>query len=174
MSRPVLPEEAAPPPGLGPVQSPLGDLLRHLEVSMWAEGVDPVAAQRVINRICLGSPDGSYSGEPYPVPGLPDLAPDVRRFRSVLAQRLAFARKDAGLSQGEAARWLSIARTSVSALENGRREVLAVELVLLSLLYNRPLRWFTTFPDIQEVKEDGRTGAAGGEHGGQDTPGGSD
>jgi hypothetical protein len=41
------------------VKSPLTDFMTHLEVSMWAEGVDPETAQRVLNRVMFGHPAGA-------------------------------------------------------------------------------------------------------------------
>jgi len=56
----------------GPVNSAITQLLQHFEVAMWAEGVDPEAALRVLNRVTFGSPEGSTAGGS--VKGVPEWA----------------------------------------------------------------------------------------------------
>jgi hypothetical protein len=46
----------------GPVQSAITDLIQHIEVAMWAEGIDPETALRVCNRLLFGQPDGTSTG----------------------------------------------------------------------------------------------------------------
>jgi len=53
------------------VNSALTQLLQHIEVSMWAEDVDPERAMRVLNRITFGTPHNHPAGN---VEGLPDWA----------------------------------------------------------------------------------------------------
>lgn len=59
----------------GPVTSPLTMLLQHFEVSMWAEGIDPEVALRVLNRITFGDPRGNPQGGS--VAGIPDWAEEL-------------------------------------------------------------------------------------------------
>lgn len=58
-----------------------------------------------------------------------------------LAQRLRFAREQAGLSQGQVARLLNMHRPTVSEIEAGRRTVSAQELSRLSEVYAVDLDW---------------------------------
>lgn len=60
----------------GPVDSPMTQLLNHMEVSMWAEGIDPEVAIRVLNRITFGHPSGGGHGT---VKGLPQWANESAR-----------------------------------------------------------------------------------------------
>ena len=49
--------EAAPAkPGSEPPGSAVAAFMQHLEVAQWAEGADPEAAVRVINRLLFGTP----------------------------------------------------------------------------------------------------------------------
>jgi hypothetical protein len=41
--------------GTTAAKSPVTELMNHMEVSMWAEGVDPEAASRVLNRLLFGT-----------------------------------------------------------------------------------------------------------------------
>jgi transcriptional regulator with XRE-family HTH domain len=53
------------------------------------------------------------------------------------------AREFAGLKQDDVAKHLSIARTTLTNIETGRRKVDALELARLAKLYQRPESWFT-------------------------------
>jgi transcriptional regulator with XRE-family HTH domain len=59
----------------------------------------------------------------------------------VIGGRLREAREFVGLLQDEAASALGIPRTSLSALEAGKRKVSGVELRRLARLYRRPVDW---------------------------------
>jgi Zn-dependent peptidase ImmA (M78 family)/transcriptional regulator with XRE-family HTH domain/predicted secreted protein len=63
--------------------------------------------------------------------------------KSTLSARLKEAREYLGLSQEEVARVLRIPRTAVSLIENGERNVSALELKQLADVYQRPLGFFT-------------------------------
>lgn len=59
----------------------------------------------------------------------------------VVAERLREARESLGFTQGEVSSALGIPRTSVHALETGKRNVSAIELRRLSRLYRRDVEW---------------------------------
>ena len=63
--------------------------------------------------------------------------------RRLLGGRLREARKYLGLTQEEVATYLSIPRTALPEIENGRRRVEAIELVRLAKLYRQPIGHFT-------------------------------
>ena len=56
-----------------------------------------------------------------------------------LGQRLQLARKARGLTQADAARQLGVARTTLTAIEAGDRQIRAVELTTLARLYGRTI-----------------------------------
>ncbi len=60
----------------------------------------------------------------------------------VLGQRLQEARKARGLTQQEAADFLKVARTTITALEKGDRRLRPDELIQLAKLYARPVSRF--------------------------------
>ncbi len=62
--------------------------------------------------------------------------------RSQLCARLRQGRKEAGLKQETVARYLEIPVSAVSALEAGSRKIDALELYMLSKLYEKPITWF--------------------------------
>ena len=59
-----------------------------------------------------------------------------------LAERLREAREYLGLSQQFVAEQTGIPRVSISAIENGKRKVDALELVALSRVYKYPITYF--------------------------------
>jgi len=59
-----------------------------------------------------------------------------------LAERLREAREYLGLSQEFVAQQTGISRVAVSAIENGKRKVEAVELTALATLYKYPVTYF--------------------------------
>lgn len=59
-----------------------------------------------------------------------------------LADRLKEAREYLGLSQQFVAEQTGIPRVAISAIENGKRKVEALELEALALLYKHPLSYF--------------------------------
>lgn len=67
--------------------------------------------------------------------------PDERDEHTVIGTRLREAREYVGLLQDEVAAALGIPRTSLSALESGKRKVSGVELRRLARLYRRPVAW---------------------------------
>lgn len=67
--------------------------------------------------------------------------------RKKLGARLKEAREYLGLPQEEVARFLEIPRTALSHIENGQRRIDALELKNLSLLYKRPVNYFTDDTD---------------------------
>ena len=65
----------------------------------------------------------------------------------LLGEKLKQARADRGLTQGEAADQLGVARTTLVAIEKGDRRITAKELVTLATLYGRSLsEWLTKKP----------------------------
>lgn len=66
----------------------------------------------------------------------------------VLGGRLREAREYLGLLQEEVATALGIPRTSLSALEAGKRKVSGVELRRLARLYRRPVAWLLGEDDV--------------------------
>lgn len=58
-----------------------------------------------------------------------------------IASRIALARKNAGLSQGQLAKLMSLHRPTISEIEAGRRSVTAEELNILSDLLGVELAW---------------------------------
>lgn len=60
---------------------------------------------------------------------------------AALAARLRTARERAGLSQSEVARRLGMHRPSITWIESGQRNVLAVELVVFARLYDVGVLW---------------------------------
>jgi transcriptional regulator with XRE-family HTH domain len=67
-----------------------------------------------------------------------EVRPDEHR---LVGARLREAREILGLTQEDVADALSIPRTSVLAMEAGRRKVTGIELRRLGRLYRRPIDW---------------------------------
>jgi len=61
--------------------------------------------------------------------------------KEAIASRLALARKQAGLSQGQVARMLNLHRPSISETEAGRRNVTATEIAKLAEIYGVSVDW---------------------------------
>lgn len=82
-------------------------------------------------------------------PGVPDVGahdtagrPDpVPSERIAVGQRLRAARETLGLTQDDVAGAMGMPRTSVIAMEAGKRNVTAVELRRLARLYRRNVQW---------------------------------
>lgn len=72
----------------------------------------------------------------------------------VIGSRLREAREFVGLVQDEAATALGIPRTSLSALEAGKRKVSGVELRQLSRLYRRPVDWLLGEEEVSIAESD--------------------
>ena len=66
---------------------------------------------------------------------------ETEQERREVAARLREARELLGLTQGDAATALGIPRTSINALEAGKRNVTGVELRRFARLYRRPVEW---------------------------------
>lgn len=66
---------------------------------------------------------------------------DEREEHEVIGSRLREAREYVGLLQDDVAGALGIPRSSLSALEAGKRKVSGVELRRLARLYRRPVGW---------------------------------
>ena len=64
--------------------------------------------------------------------------------RSAIARRLALARQQAGLSQGQVAKLLDVHRPTISEMESGRRRVAADELAQLASIYGVDASWITS------------------------------
>jgi len=74
------------------------------------------------------------------VPG-DDLAAQTEQERREVASRLRQARELLGLTQADVAAALGVQRTSINAIEAGKRNVNGVELRRLARLYRRPVEW---------------------------------
>jgi transcriptional regulator with XRE-family HTH domain len=72
---------------------------------------------------------------------------DLERKHQQIALRARIARENAGLSQGQAAKHLTIARPSLTEVEAGRRKISAVELAALAKLYGVSLAWLACEDD---------------------------
>lgn len=66
---------------------------------------------------------------------------EKKNTREIMASRLTIARKNAGLSQAQAAEKLELQRPTISEIEAGRRKVTAEELVQFSDIYQTELGW---------------------------------
>ena len=62
---------------------------------------------------------------------------------SSIASRLRLARENAGLSQGQAAKLLSMHRPTISEIEAGRRRVSVEELTLFARIYDVSIPWLS-------------------------------
>jgi transcriptional regulator with XRE-family HTH domain len=74
----------------------------------------------------------------------------------IVGARLREAREILGLTQEDVAEALTIPRTSVIAMEAGRRKVTGLELRRLARLYRRPIEWLLgesnpTIPDVEAL-----------------------
>jgi transcriptional regulator with XRE-family HTH domain len=65
----------------------------------------------------------------------------VNQKKEAIASRLALARKQAGLSQGQVAKMLNLHRPSISEAEAGRRNVTATEITKLAGIYGVSVDW---------------------------------
>ena len=61
--------------------------------------------------------------------------------KAAIGSRLALARKQAGLSQGQVAKILNLHRPSVSEAEAGRRNVTATEITKMAEIYGVSVDW---------------------------------
>jgi transcriptional regulator with XRE-family HTH domain len=74
---------------------------------------------------------------------------DALEEHAALGNRLREAREYVGLSQEDVASALGIPRSSLSALESGKRKVSGVELRRLARLYRRPVGWLLGDEEIE-------------------------
>lgn len=72
---------------------------------------------------------------------------DLEKKQLQIAARVRLARENAGLSQGQAAKHLTIPRPSLTEVEAGRRKVSAVELTTMAKLYGVSLAWLACEED---------------------------
>jgi transcriptional regulator with XRE-family HTH domain len=70
------------------------------------------------------------------------MARDRLEHQEKLAERLREVREYLGVSQEFVAQQTGISRAAVSAIENGKRKVEAVELTALAALYKHPVTYF--------------------------------
>lgn len=61
--------------------------------------------------------------------------------QKAIASRIAIARNQAGLSQGQVAKLMNLHRPSISEAEAGRRKVSAEELTTMARLYGVSVSW---------------------------------
>ena len=61
---------------------------------------------------------------------------------SILGERIARARREAGLTQAQLAGKVSVGRTAISKTESGRRRVESTELARFARALGRPVDWF--------------------------------
>lgn len=73
---------------------------------------------------------------------------------STIGERLRLARDQAGLSQGQVARMLSMHRPTISEIEAGRRRVTAEELATFSRIYEVSVAWLSGTDAADDVVDD--------------------
>jgi len=78
---------------------------------------------------------------------------------STLGQRLRTAREQAGLSQGQVARMLSMHRPTISEIEAGRRRVTAQELTTFAQTYEVSISWLSGTDTDDELNDKVRLAA---------------
>lgn len=93
-----------------------------------------------MNTDSTRSPSQPNGSDPDPHGGgsQPDPMPSER---AAVGQRLRAARETLGLTQDDVAGAMGMPRTSVIAIEGGKRNVTAVELRRLARLYRRNVQW---------------------------------
>jgi transcriptional regulator with XRE-family HTH domain len=73
---------------------------------------------------------------------------------SGLSERLRFAREQAGLSQGQVAKMLSMHRPSISEIEAGRRRVTAEEMASFARIYDVSISWLSGSDEDEDIPDD--------------------
>src|SRR3989304_5153549 len=86
------------------------------------------------NKLLIGSTNSYLSWERKAMD-----SPNAKQ--KAIASRIALARAQAGLSQGQVARLMKLHRPSISELEAGRRKVSADELGVMAKLYGVSVSW---------------------------------
>ena len=76
--------------------------------------------------------------------------------RKLMGSRLRWAREQAGLSQGQVAKKLSLHRPTISQIEAGERNVRIEEIQQLAELYGIEENWLTRGDDALEGERDPR------------------
>lgn len=71
------------------------------------------------------------------------LGADIENNKVKLIARLKEAREYVGASQYQVGKVLNVPRSAVSEMENGKRNISAIELQKLARLFQRPVSWFT-------------------------------
>lgn len=71
------------------------------------------------------------------------MKPNDEQRKAAIASRLALARKQAGLTQGQVATMLRLHRPSISEVEAGRRDVTAAEIAQLAEIYGVSVAWLS-------------------------------
>lgn len=66
---------------------------------------------------------------------------DPEKKQLQITRRIRTARENAGLSQGQAAKLLGVARPTITECEAGRRKVSAVELAMMAKTYGVGVAW---------------------------------
>lgn len=72
----------------------------------------------------------------------PEVVPDREEQQGRLVERLREVREYLGLSQDFVAKQTGLSRAAISAIENGKRRVEALELNALAVLYKYPVTYF--------------------------------
>lgn len=81
---------------------------------------------------------------------------DVQHTQEGIAQRLRWAREQAGLSQGQAARALGLHRPTISQIESGERRVRADEIKHFAELYDVREAWLLSGESVLPGQSDPR------------------
>ena len=74
--------------------------------------------------------------------------------RERIASRLALAREQAGLTQGQVAELLDLPRPSISEIEAGRRKVVADEIAEFAEVYGVSLDWLLAEESGDDPRQD--------------------
>lgn len=80
------------------------------------------------------------------------MAQEIKPEWAEIGLRLKEAREYLGLSQQFAADHLGLHRPSITVIEQGKREVSALEMKQFSRLYRRPLEWLITGENPENVR----------------------
>jgi transcriptional regulator with XRE-family HTH domain len=80
---------------------------------------------------------------------------EERSKKTSIAARLALARRQAGLSQGQVAKMLKLHRPSISEMEAGRRNITGTEISQLADIYGVSADWLacTKTEDSDEMND---------------------
>jgi transcriptional regulator with XRE-family HTH domain/Zn-dependent peptidase ImmA (M78 family) len=99
----------------------------------------------------MGRRGGTRARDWPRVPGCSKIAHVTAIDSEVIGQRVAEARRGAGLTQADLAREAGLDRSAVAKLEIGVRRVTALELARISEATGRPFEWFLTEPPASIV-----------------------